>query len=133
MTSESQEQINLFTWANLQACKIPELKLLFHIPNGGKRNIVTAKRLKAEGVKAGVPDLFLPVPRGGFHGLFIEMKAGKTKTTKKQDAWITDLRQQGYKAVVCYGCEQAMKEIKEYLFKNAKRRNNEKCIEVSWK
>ena len=115
MTSESQEQINLFTWANLQSCKIPELKLLFHIPNGGKRNIVTARRLKAEGVKAGVPDLFLPVSRGGFHGLFIEMKAGKNKPTEKQDVWITDLRQQGYKVVVCYGCEEAIGEIKRYL------------------
>ena len=127
ITNESQEQINLFRWANLQSCKIPELKLLFHIPNGGKRNIVTARRLKAEGVKAGVPDLFLPVPRGGYHGLFVEMKAGKNKTTEKQDVWITDLRQQGYKVVVCYGCEEAMTEIKEYLFKNAKRRNNERC------
>lgn len=115
MTSESQEQINLFTWANLQSCKIPELKLLFHIPNGGKRSIVTARRLKAEGVKAGVPDLFLPVPRGGFHGLFIEMKAGKNKTTEKQDAWIDVLKEQRYKVVVCYGCEEAMTEIKKYL------------------
>lgn len=115
MISESQEQINLFQWANLQFCKIPELKLLFHIPNGGKRNIVTARRLKAEGVKAGVPDLFLPVPRGGFHGLFIEMKAGKNKTTEKQDVWIADLKQQGYKVVVCYGCEEAITEIKKYL------------------
>ena len=57
MISESQEQINLFQWANLQSCKIPELKLLFHIPNGGKRNIVTARRLKAEGVKAGADQI----------------------------------------------------------------------------
>lgn len=115
MISESQEQINLFQWANLQSCKTPELKLLFHIPNGGKRNIVTARRLKAEGVKAGVPDLFLPVSRGGFHGLFIEMKAGKNKTTEKQNVWIKDLREQGYQVVVCYGCEEAIAEIKKYL------------------
>ena len=82
MISESVEQIHLFQWARMQSCTMPELNLLFHIPNGGKRNITTAKRLKAEGVKAGVPDLFLPVSRGGFFGLFIEMKVGKNKTTQ---------------------------------------------------
>jgi len=94
---------------------MPELNLLFHIPNGGKRNITTAKRLKDEGVKAGVPDLFLPVSRGGFFGLFIEMKVGKNKTTEKQNEWIAALQEEGYKVAVCYGCESAMEEIMNYL------------------
>ena len=115
MISESVEQIHLFQWARMQSCTMPELNLLFHIPNGGKRNITTAKRLKAEGVKAGVPDLFLPVSRGGFFGLFIEMKVGKNKTTEKQEEWISALQEEGYKVVVCYGCDSAMEEIMNYL------------------
>lgn len=72
--SESIEQINLFRWVAFQSATHPELERLYHIPNGGKRYATTAKRLKAEGVKAGVPDLCLPVPRGAYHGLQILSK-----------------------------------------------------------
>lgn len=113
--SESVEQINLFRWATLQECKFPELILLHHIPNGGKRNITTAKRLKMEGVKAGVPDIFLPVSRGQYHGLYIELKAGNNKTTENQDVWISRLQKQGYQVNVCYGWEEAAKTIESYL------------------
>ena len=75
--SESDEQIALFDWARVMTSQIPELRLLFHIPNGGYRNKITAARMAREGVKAGVPDLFLPVSRYGKHGLFIEMKRKK--------------------------------------------------------
>jgi len=74
---ESDHQIALFQWVSYQLKRYPELELLYHIPNGGYRYKTTARRLKAEGVKAGVPDICLPVPRGGYHGLYIEMKAGK--------------------------------------------------------
>ena len=67
--SESQEQQALFEWAELSKRCFPELELLFHVPNGGARSKATAGRLKAEGVKPGVPDLCLPVPRGAYHGL----------------------------------------------------------------
>ena len=67
--TESVEQQSLFRWAAYQSGKYPELKLLYHVPNGGSRNKAEAGRFKAEGVKAGVPDLCLPVPRGEFHGL----------------------------------------------------------------
>lgn len=70
--TEAQEQITLFSWAAVQA--IPELALLYHIPNGGSRHKAEAARLRAEGVRSGVPDLCLPVPRGGCHGLYIELK-----------------------------------------------------------
>lgn len=114
--SESQEQQALFQWAAVMEGKYPELKRLHHIPNGGKRDIRTAKRLKAEGVKPGVPDIFLPVPRHGFHGLYIEMKADKScKTTDNQDDWIEFLNEQGYRAIVCHGWDEASKEILEYL------------------
>lgn len=115
MNSESNEQISLFEWCEYSVGKYPELKLLFHVPNGGYRSTATAGRMKAEGVKAGVPDLCLPVARGGFHGLFIEMKAGKNKPTANQQAWLDRLTEQGYSTAVCYGWEQAAKVLISYL------------------
>lgn len=113
--SESVEQISLFRWAAFASGAMPELDLMHHIPNGGKRDITTAKRLKAEGVKAGVPDISLPVPCGRYHGLYIELKAGKNKTTESQSGWIDKLTQQGYCVAVCYGWEAASKIITQYL------------------
>ena len=114
--SEHDEQVKLFTWASYLETQIPELKMMFHIPNGGHRYKAVAVKMKAEGVKAGVPDIFLAVPRsGGFHGLFIEMKAGRNKTSEKQNEWIAKLIQSGYLVVVCYGFEEAKREILDYL------------------
>jgi len=123
---ESQEQQALMQWAKLQEGKYPELQLLHAIPNGGKRNVVTATILKKEGVKSGVPDLFLPVARTNYvsyeysevyHGLYIEMKAPKGVVSQNQLWWISKLREQGYKVAVCYGFEQAKRVIEEYLGK----------------
>ena len=113
--TESQEQIALFQWAAMQDNKYPELKLMYHIPNGGQRNIVTATRLKREGVKSGVPDIFLPVVKKCYSGLYIEMKAIKGKTSKNQIEWIENLKFQGYAVVVCYGWEEAKRVIERYL------------------
>lgn len=113
--SEATEQERLISWAQWQHNRFPELKLLFHIPNGGSRNTLEAANLKRQGVKAGVPDLFLPVARGTYHGLFIEMKWGKNTVTDKQDEWLHDLTVQGYKAAVCYGADEAMDIITNYL------------------
>lgn len=114
-SSEDNEQIMLMRWAEFLSKRIPELGLLFHIPNGGSRNKAEAAKLKTMGVKPGVPDLFLPVSRGGYYGLFIEMKYGKNKPTDNQKIWLSDLDGQGYKAVVCYGFEEAKKAIEDYL------------------
>lgn len=114
--SEGTEQATLFSWAKMQEHKWPELRLLFHIPNGGSRGKVEAARFKAEGVKAGVPDLFLPVARGPYHGLFIEMKRRKGgRVSDEQTAWIAALRGQGYLAHVCRGWEEAATLIAGYL------------------
>ena len=113
--SESIEQINLFRWAVLNEAAHPELLLLHHIPNGGKRDKKTAARLKMEGVKAGVPDICLPVSRGKYHGLYIELKTGANKTTDNQDAWLDALSKQEYYTAVCYGWEEAAKTIEGYL------------------
>lgn len=114
-SNESIEQICLFRWAAYSSGAMPELKLLYHIPNGGKRDIATAKKLKAEGVKAGVPDICLPVARGKYHGLYIELKVGKNKTTENQDMWLEALNKNGYYTDVCYGWEEASKVITDYL------------------
>ena len=116
MQHEAQEQKALFAWAALASKKYPELVLLYHIPNGGSRNKIEAANLKRQGVKAGVPDICLPVARSGFHGLYIELKAGRNKATEKQREWLTALEREGYQAVVCYGWEEAKKAIEEYLF-----------------
>ena len=113
--TESQEQIALFQWAATMEYKYPELALMFHIPNGGVRNIVTATRLKAEGLKAGVPDIFLPVSKNGWHGLFIEMKAQGGKVSESQRAWQKALIGQEYRTVICRGWEEAREEIECYL------------------
>lgn len=71
--------------------------------------------MKAEGLKAGVPDLHLPVARCGFIGLWIEMKVGKNKPTDKQGRWSELLRAQGHRVVVCYGSSAAIDVLREYL------------------
>lgn len=112
---EANEQEALFRWAAFVRGRFPEIDLLYHIPNGGSRNRIEAANLKRQGVKAGVPDLCLPVARGGFHGLYIEMKAGKNTTTDKQDEWLSALQCQGYAVAVCYGWERAAEVITKYL------------------
>lgn len=114
--TEDEEQEALFEWAEWQSGRWPELGLLFHIPNGGLRNKVTAARMKLLGVKPGVPDLFLPVARGDWNGLFIEMKRRKGgRLSPLQVDWIEALGRQGYKTVVCFGAEAAESAIEDYL------------------
>ena len=93
----------------------PELKLLYHIPNGGRRNKGEAGRLKAEGVKAGAPDVCLPVARNGFHGAYIELKKQGGRVSPGQSRWLRDLEGQGYFTAVCYSWEAAAALLKDYL------------------
>lgn len=109
--SEATEQTILFEWAEY----IPELKFMFAIPNGGSRNPIEAKNLKRQGVKAGVSDICLPLPKGNYHGLFIEMKVGRNKPSDKQKEFLAHVNSVGYKGTVCYGFEEAQKVILDYL------------------
>lgn len=119
--SESQEQRDLFHWAARSAGRLPELHLLHAIPNGGARSAVTGARLKAEGVKKGVPDICLPVPRGGFHGLYIELKRVKGgRVSDEQRWWLGRLTRYGYLALVCKGWQEAAKAIEDYLGESEK-------------
>lgn len=115
INNEENEQTWLIQWATMLSSQHQELALLHHIPNGGLRSKSEAKRLKAAGVKAGVPDLCLPVARQGYHGLYIELKAGKGKATASQKQWLDALSAQGYKSVICYGWIEGAKELANYL------------------
>lgn len=117
---EHSEQVSLMYQVKIYTGKYPELAMLYAIPNGGNRNVVTAKKLKAEGVKAGVPDLCLPVPRGNYHGLYIELKRTKGgSVSAEQTRWMDALRGQGYRAEVCKGAEEAWNCIKDYIMEVA--------------
>lgn len=94
----------------------PELRLMYAIPNGGVRAKGAAIKLKAEGVKPGVPDYCLPVARGGFHGLYIELKrVSGGRVEAEQREWLAELARQGYCTAVARGWEQAWDVLRDYL------------------
>ncbi|MDR2513757.1 MAG: VRR-NUC domain-containing protein [Christensenellaceae bacterium] len=114
--TESEEQQTLFQWAVIQSGRFPELALMYHVPNGGSRSKAEAGRFKAEGVKAGIPDICLPVARGGFHGLYIELKRQRGgKVSETQTEWMERLKAQGYCVALCFGWEPAAQVILDYL------------------
>lgn len=114
-TTEAQEQKSLIEWAKWQEGRYPELKMLMHIPNEGKRSKRYGAELKRLGLRPGFPDLGLFVPRNNKSGLFIEMKVGRNKCTDNQKKWIRELINQNYEVKVCYSCEEAIQVIKKYL------------------
>ena len=114
--TEHEEQVALMRLVEMHRGRWPELGLLFAVPNGSERNAIVGRKLKAEGVKKGVPDLCLPVARGGYHGLYIEMKRQKkSQISPEQVQWIAALREQGYRAEICLGATAAWEVIREYM------------------
>ena len=114
--SESDEQKALMRWTKYNSGRWPELERLYHIPNEGQRDPRVGARMRDEGMKKGVPDLCLPVARGGCHALYIEMKRTKGGTVSpEQTDWIEWLLRHGYAACVCRGWQEAAKVIKEYM------------------
>ena len=113
---EAQEQRALFDWAAYAQNRWPELGLLYHIPNGGSRDPREAHNLRMQGVKPGVPDICLPVPRNGYAALYIEMKRKSGGVlSDNQRVWLKALNRAGNRAVVCKGFDEARTEILEYL------------------
>lgn len=113
---EGNEQAALFNWMKLRHPLA--WRLAYHVPNGGHRHKATAAKLKAQGVKAGVPDVSIALARGGYYGLYIELKATPphdAEVAPSQKEWISSLVEQGYKAVVCRGMKEAMAVIDDYL------------------
>lgn len=113
--SEHQHQAALFQWAKLQENTYPDLRWLYAIPNGGHRHKAVAAQMKASGTKSGVSDLHLPLARGGYIGLWIEMKHGKNKPSMAQAEWIAAMRISGHRVLVCYDWEAARDQILAYL------------------
>ena len=113
--SEHQIQTAFFARVVYMEKKYPEIKALFAIPNGGMRHKLVALKLKREGVRPGVPDCCLPVPRGKYASLWIEFKAEKGKVTETQAEWHTLLRSLGHRVEVCRSWQAAVNVVEKYL------------------
>lgn len=115
--SEHDEQRSLFVWKRIMTRKYPELAAMYAVPNGGHRHVLVAKKLQAEGVQSGVPDVHLPVRRGPFTGLWIELKSldPKARMTPNQEEWFALLTELGHRCVCCHGWVKASREIENYL------------------
>ena len=118
--TEADEQKLLFEWAEYAEVLHPELQLLYHVPNEGRRSYRAGYELRKQGMRAGVPDLCLPVSNGEYHALYIEMKRKDGgKVSEAQRWWIDKLNDSGNLAVICHGFDEARSIILGYL-QNAK-------------
>lgn len=113
--SESKMQATIIRWTDTAQLKYPELALLFHIPNERRCTPIQGAQLKRMGVKSGVPDLCLPVARGAYHGLWIEVKTPKGRVSDNQKWWLCQLERNGYCVYVCRSAAEAICRIEEYL------------------
>lgn len=116
---EADECRHLMAWARRADVQkaLDGIDLLFHIPNGERRDIGSAIKLKEMGVKPSIPDYMLPVATGNFHGLFLEMKRIGEKPTPGQKLVHAALRAQGYAVVTCEGAEKAKITLMNYLLR----------------
>ena len=121
---EALEQEAIFKWRDASTFTYPGIGLMFAIPNGaylqgsGWQRARQWEKLRKQGARPGVSDIFLPYPAGGYSGLWIELKAPKphrSKVTEEQWAWLDAMNKVGYKAKVCYGAEEAIETIKRYM------------------
>lgn len=115
--SETSHQIAVIQWTQQPEIrsKWPELKLLHHIPNERICTPQQGKTLKRMGLRKGVPDLCLPVARGPYHGLYIEMKTENGKASEEQNWWGEQLTAQGFFWGICHGWESAACVLEWYL------------------
>ncbi len=118
--TEAEEQAAVIEWAAAYAARLPGVDAIFHVPNGGERPKHAALAMVRAGAKPGVPDLCLPVARGGWHGMWIELKRADHSNgpTPAQKAWIERLQSEGYFCAVCYGANEAIDAITRYLEMN---------------
>lgn len=111
---EAEIQTEFFNQVNLFFPFIPE-KLLFAVPNGGSRNKIEAVNLKRQGVKSGVSDVLLLIPKKGFASLCIEFKTKTGRQSKEQKEFQQQVERCGSKYVIVRSVKQAIDEVKEYL------------------
>ena len=111
---EAIEQAKVIAWARANENNYPYLWMLHSSLNGVKMTKAQAGRAIAQGMLSGVPDLFLPVPKNGYHGLFIEMKYGSNKVTENQEKFLQNAANVGFAVSVCYSAQEAIKRIEDY-------------------
>ena len=111
--TESQIQKQCVAWFRL---RFPSIEpLFFSVPNGGARNVWTGRVMKDEGARAGVADLILLIPKGGYASLCIEMKTAKGRQSDAQVQFMELARKMHNKYIVCRSLEQFQKEVMDYL------------------
>ncbi|OHV12987.1 VRR-NUC domain-containing protein [Kushneria phosphatilytica] len=125
---EGQEQAVLIRWLygerQRQSIVGPAYAATYAVPNGGSRHKLEAANMKKQGVRAGVSDLVIAVPRGGYHGLYLEFKATPPRDAALADSqreWLTLAEEQGYCSVLARGLEEAKATIREYMSRPATR------------
>ena len=111
---EAIEQAKVIAWARANENNYPYLWMLHSSLNGVKMTKAQAGRAIAQGMLSGVPDLFLPVPRGKYHGLYIEMKHGSNTLTDNQKKFLQNAANVGFAVSVCYSAQEAIKRIEDY-------------------
>lgn len=112
---ESHIQQAIVKWARFQACTLPELQLLYAVPNGANVSTPNRIRLVAEGLRKGIPDLHLPIARGEFNSLYIEVKTEKGKLSKDQEEMFNQLELFGNKVVIVRSLFQGIHVLTTYL------------------
>ena len=117
--SETEEQIAVIEYCDVYGIPI------YHIANEGKRTYYTGNLLRKAGMRKGVPDLCIPLPRGKYHGFYIEMKSEAGKVTKEQTRWLKLLKNNGYATAICYGADEAINKISAYMRLEERKNENE--------
>lgn len=116
IASEHDLQVAVIAACDALAATDDRYSMIHAIPNGGARSKGEGGKLKAEGVRKGIPDLFLPVPSGMYHGMYIELKWKGNKPKRDQLEWIRRLRALGYHCVVIWdNVQDVMNAIADYL------------------
>ena len=107
--TEAEEQRTVVEY--LEWLKLP----FYHVANERNCSPRRGAFLKSQGVQSGVPDICIPVPMGNYHALYIEMKSKSGRLSANQKRWISILRKHGNYAEVCYGADQAIELISQYM------------------
>lgn len=120
---EHDLQCSIVQWASIHERQYPELKWLYAIPNGSYKSAKSAKEFQEEGLKSGVPDLCLPIPRGGYGALYIELKSPTGKLSENQRKWLQGLMDVGNLCLEARTYERVTQVILDYLKGKYERRS----------
>lgn len=111
---ESVIQKQVFQWVRHTIPK-PMRDCIFSIQNEGKRSLKRGAISKAMGLMSGVSDIFIMIPRQGYHGAFIELKSTNGKLSPAQSSFLERATEQGYFTQVCNSYDKAVETIMKYL------------------